>query len=117
MVCVKLVTEAGRPTAKIIPSSFIFIPNSRGSTDNPSHFAAIYQIEKTEEQIYPIIVAIAAPAAPSPRAKMNIGSRMIFTTAPSIDAAIDAFGCPTALIRFDGTRVKMMKVHPKTIYL
>lgn len=59
----------------------------------------------TNETIWPIAVAQAAPAMPHLQANMKTGSRMIFMIAPASIENIDHDGLPsartTALIIFD----------------
>ena len=45
--------------------------------------------------IFPITVAIAAPAVPIPKVKINIGSKTIFTIVPIIPPIIDALAPPS----------------------
>ena len=58
----------------------------------------IYKTLSTKFKIWLITVAIAAPWTPILNLKINIGSKMIFKTAPAIIVVIEYFGLPSDLI-------------------
>ena len=53
---------------------------------------------KANVTIWLITVATAAPATPLLNTKINIGSNIVFKTAPTIILIIEYFGLPSALI-------------------
>ena len=65
--------------------------------------------------MFPITVAIAAPAAPKPSTEIKIGSRMIFTTEPNTVPAMDAVANPSVLSRLDGVSATIINGAPRAI--
>ena len=58
----------------------------------------IYNTFNIKVTISLITVAIAAPSTPLFNTKINIGSKIVFSTAPVIILIIEYFGLPSALI-------------------
>ena len=63
----------------------------------------------------PMTVAMAAPAAPIPRALIKMGSRMILTMDPIMEPTIASEARPSVLRRFVGTSEKMITDAPRAI--
>ena len=88
-----------RPRAQISPTSFqrtrMEDGRRRSSAFLPQRNATAHSAERNCE----ITVASAAPCTPMPSAKINTGSRMIFTTAPSSTVIMPMLPKPWALMK------------------
>ena len=67
----------------------------------------------TDDRIFPITVATAAPVTPMPNPNINIGSKMIFVMVPERFAIIGSFIEPSALIIFTNPFANIINGHPK----
>ena len=94
----------------------IFLSSLKSSLVNFTDFIfPIYIIAIKNDTACPITVAIAPPFTPILNPKINIGSNIIFITAPITNIIIEYLGDPSALIIFESAEYISINGAPSMI--